>query len=159
MKRFLICFLMLALFFSSCTKEKEYTPLAGKYTAVCKISGIEYLLTIEIEDDLSGKLCFSEECVMSDWYYFYSSADKKIKKFSSLGEASEEKSENVKYIFRFILADFDNIASVSQDKISGVDVSIFKMTDGALVYTDSKSGAPLRFEYGNMTVDIISRPQ
>ncbi len=158
MKKFVFFFVIMAIVVSSCAKNKEYLPLPGEYTAVCKIYGVEYNISVILNDDLSGKLVFSPESAMSDWEFYYASADKSIKYFTSLGEESEVKNENVKYLFKFVLGDFDNIADVSHSKISGVDVSVLKMTDGAVIYTDSQSGAPLRLEYKDMTVDITSRP-
>ena len=158
MKKIAVCLILFTIFFTSCTKEASYTPAVGEYKALCKISDSEYNISVILSDDLSGKLIFSSDDAMSDWTFTYSSVDKSIKYFTSLGEESEVKNENVKYIFKFILADFDNIADVSHSKISGVDVSLLKTTDGATVYTDSQSSAPLRLEYKDMTVDIISRP-
>ena len=154
--------LLLGTLFSSCDKTAKYTPLVGEYTVKCRISDVEYDVSITLDEDLSGKLVFSPESEMRDWEFYYSPADKSIKYFTSLGEVSEvkwAKNENVKYIFRLVLGDFDNIADVSHSKISGIDVSVLKTTDGATIYTDSKSGRPLRLVFGNMTADIISAPQ
>ncbi len=162
MKKIIILLLMLTILFSSCDKTAKYTPLAGEYTVKCRISDIEYDVTVTLDEDLSGKLVFSPESEMKDWEFYYSPVDKSIKYFTSLGEVSEvkwAKNENVKYIFRLVLGDFDNIADVSHSKISGIDVSVLKTTDGATVYTESKSGRPLRLVFGNMTADIISAPQ
>jgi hypothetical protein len=150
---------MFTLLFSSCEKAAKYTPIAGEYTVKCRISDVEYDISITLDKNLSGKLAFSPESEMCDWEFYYSSTDKSIKYFTSLGEVSEAKNENVKYLFKFVLCDFDNIADVSHSKISGLDVSVLKTTDGAVIYTDSKSGRPLRIEVGDMTADIILAPQ
>lgn len=159
MKKFIILILTLTLLFSSCEKAAKYTPIAGEYAVKCRISGVEYDALVTLDEDLLGKLVFSPESEMKDWEFYYSSVDKNIKYFTSLGEVSEVKNENVKYIFRLVLGDFDNIADVSHSKISGIDVSVLKTTDGATIYTDSKSGRPLRLEVGSMVADIISTPQ
>ena len=159
MKKLIILFLMLTLLFASCEKEAKYLPLAGEYTVKCRISDVEYDVKITLDENLSGKLVFSGESEMHDWEFFYSNEDKSIKYFTSLGEVSEAKNQNVKYLFKFVLCDFDNIAEVSHSKISGVDVSVLKTTDGATLYTDSSSGKPLRLEMGKMTADIILHPQ
>jgi hypothetical protein len=159
MKKIIILLLILTLLFTSCEKAAKYTPLAGEYTVKCRISDIEYDVTVTLDEDLSGKLVFSPESEMKDWEFYYSPEGKSIKYFTSLGEVSEAKNENVKYLFKFVLCDFDNIADVSHSKISGLDVSVLKTTDGAVIYTDSASGRPLRIEVGDMTADIILAPQ
>ena len=162
MKKIIILLLMLSLLFTSCEKAAKYTPISGEYTVKCRISDVEYDISITLDENLSGKLAFSPESEMRDWEFYYSPEDKSIKYFTSLGEVSEAKgakSENVKNLFKFVLCDFDNIADVSHSKISGLDVSVLKTTDGAVIYTDSASGRPLRIEVGDMTADIILAPQ
>jgi hypothetical protein len=159
MKKFILLLLMFTLLFSSCEKAAKYTPIAGEYTVKCRISDVEYDISLTLDENLSGKLAFSPESEMCDWEFYYSPEDKSIKYFTSLGEVSEAKNENVKYLFKFVLCDFDNIADVSHSKISGLDVSVLKTTDGAVIYTDSASGRPLRIEVGDMTADIILAPQ
>ena len=159
MKKIIILLLILTLLFTSCEKAAKYTPIAGEYTVKCRISDVEYDISLTLDENLSGKLAFSPESEMCDWEFYYSSESKSIKYFTSLGEMSEAKNENVKYLFKFVLCDFDNIADVSHSKISGLDVSVLKTTDGAVIYTDSKSGRPLRIEVGDMTADIILAPQ
>lgn len=162
MKKIIILLLILTLLFTSCEKGAKYTPIAGEYAIKCRISDVEYDISLTLDENLSGKLAFSPESEMCDWEFYYSSTDKSIKYFTSLGEVSEAKlakNENVKYLFKFVLCDFDNIADVSHSKISGLDVSVLKTTDGAVIYTDSKSGRPLRIEVGDMTADIILAPQ
>ncbi|MBE6607303.1 MAG: hypothetical protein E7633_01920 [Ruminococcaceae bacterium] len=162
MRKIIILFLICTLLFLSCEKETKYIPLPGEYTLKCQISDVEYDVKITLDEALSGKLTFSSASEMCDWEFYYSSEDKSIKYFTSLGEVSEAKlakNENVKYLFKFVLCDFDNISDVSHNKISGIDVSVLKTTDGVTVYTDSASGRPLRIETERMTADIISHPQ
>ncbi len=159
MRKITVFLALLLVLFSSCTQGmEEYTPPSGDYLLSCRIGEITYDVNISLSDDMSARLCFPSESSLCDWY-FTRSADGTVKRFTSLGEESEVNNEYVNKIFSLVLDAHRLVAHVSHEKISGRDVSVLETSDGATVYTDSQSGAPLRLVYKNMTVDIISRPK
>ncbi len=158
MKKIIICLILCLFVFSSCDTKEKYIPPSGDYALVCRIGELKYDINIFLEEDMSGKLTFSEEAPLSDWYFTYCHENGMIKCFTSLGEESEVNSEYVNKIFAFILDDHEKISDVSHEKISGRDVSILKLSDGEKIYTDSESGAPLKLVFDDLIVDIISRP-
>ena len=66
MKKIIILLLILTLLFTSCDKTAKYTPLAGEYTVKCRISDVEYDVTVTLDKDLSGKLVFAPESEMKE---------------------------------------------------------------------------------------------
>lgn len=159
MRKITVFLALILVLFSSCTRGAgKYTPPSGDYLLSCRMGESTYDVNISLSDDMSAKLYFPSESSLCDWY-FARSADGRVKRFTSLGEESEVNNEYVKKIFSLVLDSHELVAHVSHEKISGRDVSVLETSDGATVYTDSQSGAPLRLVYRNMTVDIISRPQ
>ncbi len=157
MRKFVTCLVLCVMTLSACAAKTEYIPPSGEYALVCKIGELEYNVDVLLNEDMSGKLTFSEDSALSDWYFTYS-PEKTVKCFTSLGEESEVKGKYVKKIFEFILDDHELVSDVSHEKISGRDVSVLKLSGGGKIYTDSESGAPLKLVFDNLTADIISRP-
>ena len=157
MKKALAAIFLLLVIFCSCEESEKFVAPSGEYILKCEISGVCYQIKVDLSENATGTLRF-ENGAMSDWY-FRRDPDGKTKCFTSLGEEIEVKHENIDKIFDFISLSYENIADVSHDNISGRDVSILKLSGGSLVYTDSLSGEPLKLISGNLTIDIISRPQ
>lgn len=157
MKKAVALLFLVMVFFSSCDKEEKFIPPSGEYVLEYEADGISYILNVEIDDTLSGTVRFPENSAMSDWY-FTRDGDGKIKCFTSLGEETEVKHENIDRIFDFITLSYESIADVSHEKISGRDVSVLKISDGTLVYTDSQSGEPMKLIYQDIKIDIKMRP-
>ncbi len=158
MKKALIILCLMLVLLCSCEREEGFVAPVGAYTVEVSVGEAKYLLNLELHEDRSCIVRFEEGSAMSDWY-FTVDPDGKTRCFTSLGVEFEVKHENIDRIFDFVNLSNENIADVSHDTISGRDVSILKLTDGTLIYTDSLSGEPLKLVYDNLTVDIISRPQ
>ena len=159
MRKITVFLAFILILLSSCSQGVgKYTPPSGEYLLSCKMGESVYDVNIRLSDDMSARLYFPSESSLCDWY-FTRSSDGTVKRFTSLGEESEVNNEYVNKIFSLVLDSHELVAHVSHEKISGRDVSVLETSDGATVYTDSQSGAPLRLVYKNMTVDIISRPQ
>lgn len=158
MKKILVLLVLCLLCFASCFKESEYVVAKGDYCLTLKSSQQSYDITLTVLEDMSAKLTFSEDSRLSGILYEYFSQDNTIKRTDSLGNTGESKNENVQKIFDFLLGNFENVSEVTSSNISGVKVSVLTLTDGTKLYSDSKSGAPLRMEYRDVTVDVISRP-
>lgn len=156
MKKLAVILTLCILLFSSCAKKIEFTAPSGEYTLECRIGEVSYIMSLELSDDHSGRLTFDDGAMAN--FTFSRTSDGKIKCLTSLGSESEACKERAEKIFDFVILSYDMIADAAHERISGKDVSVLRLTNGSIVYTDSQSGEPLRLVFDNMTVDILSRP-